>query len=131
MQFIQETKQRLEINCQIVSDCITGWNSTCYVIGTFLLHRCVLLTVFDRKQLLRIRKNQTDRYRILQCNNFPQCLKYSTIDYSLFAIRTLPSVAAPMVIQPSLKCQQIWPFQLNIISINLNSISGTFTDPER
>ena len=47
MEFLQETKQPFGINRQLVLDCITRWNSTHYMIETFLLHKRVLLTLFD------------------------------------------------------------------------------------
>jgi hypothetical protein len=110
MQFIQETKQPFGINRQFVLDCITRWNSTNYMIETFLLHKRVLLTLFDQKRVLPITKSQKDRltdlefstdqweilsilYRVLEpfadATTFLSGSKYPTIGLCLFTIRTL------------------------------------------
>ena len=110
MEFIKEIKQPLGVNRQLVLDCITRWKSTHYMTETFLLHKRVLLTLFDQKRLSPITKKQRDKLtdlefstdeweirpilcRVLKsfsdATTFLSGSKYPTIGLYLITIRTL------------------------------------------
>lgn len=100
----------LKIVRQLALDCVTRWNSTHYMLQTFLLHKRVFLSLFDQKRQLPISKKRFDKLSSLELNtdeweilsvvykalepfaeatNFLSGSQYPTIGLCLFAIRKI------------------------------------------
>ena len=100
----------LKIIRQLALDCVTRWNSTHYMLQTFLLHKRVFLSLFDQKRQLPIPKKRFDKLSSLELNtdeweilsvlykalepfaeatNFLSGSQYPTIGLCLFAIRKI------------------------------------------